>query len=95
MTRDEVLAKLQELKPWLAEHGITRVRLFGSHARDEARGDSDVDLIADFIDPPDLWTFAGICEQLEKHLGVPVDLTTERGLHRKLRDKIIAVAIDA
>jgi predicted nucleotidyltransferase len=51
MTRDELLAKLRELKPWLEEQGIVNVRLFGSYARDEARPDSDVDLLVDTARP--------------------------------------------
>ena len=51
MTRDELLTKLRELKPWLAEQGIVNVRLFGSYARDDARPDSDVDLIVELSKP--------------------------------------------
>ncbi|MFY8162886.1 MAG: nucleotidyltransferase family protein, partial [Brevundimonas sp.] len=51
MTRDELLTKLRELKPWLAEQGIVNVRLFGSYARDEAGPDSDVDLLVDTSRP--------------------------------------------
>lgn len=45
MRRDELLAGLRELKPWFEDHGIIRVRVFGSHARDEAGPDSDIDLL--------------------------------------------------
>lgn len=51
MTRDELLTKLRELKPWLEEQGIVNVRLFGSYARDEAGPDSDVDLLVDTARP--------------------------------------------
>ena len=51
MTRDELLTKLRELKPWLEEQGIVNVRLFGSYARDDARPDSDVDLIVELSKP--------------------------------------------
>jgi predicted nucleotidyltransferase len=51
MTRDELLEKLRELKPWLEEQGIVNVRLFGSYARDEAGPDSDVDLLVETSRP--------------------------------------------
>ena len=51
MTRAELLQKLRDLKPWLAEQGIVNVRLFGSYARDEAGPDSDVDLLVDIAKP--------------------------------------------
>ena len=45
MTRAELLLRLRELKPWLESRGVVDLRLFGSFARDEARDDSDVDLL--------------------------------------------------
>lgn len=51
MTRDELLEKLRELKPWLEAQGIVDVRLFGSYARDEAGPDSDVDLLVETARP--------------------------------------------
>ncbi|MDP3656908.1 MAG: nucleotidyltransferase domain-containing protein [Brevundimonas sp.] len=51
MTRDELLTKLRELKPWLEEQGIVNVRLFGSYARDEAGPGSDVDLLVETSRP--------------------------------------------
>ena len=51
MTREELLTKLRNLKPWLEEQGIVNVRLFGSYARDEAGPDCDVDLLVDTSRP--------------------------------------------
>jgi predicted nucleotidyltransferase len=51
MRRADLLARLAGLKPWLAGRGVSRVRLFGSHARDEAGPDSDVDLIVELSWP--------------------------------------------
>jgi predicted nucleotidyltransferase len=48
MQRDEVLTALREYEPELRAAGIVRLSLFGSTARDEARADSDVDLLAAF-----------------------------------------------
>ena len=52
MNRQEVLEKLREAKPMLAErYGVTRLALFGSTVRDEARTDSDVDTVVGFDGP--------------------------------------------
>ncbi len=48
MRRDEVIAKLKETEPALRGFGVAALYLFGSHARDEARSGSDVDV---FVDP--------------------------------------------
>lgn len=79
MTRDELLAKLRELKPWLEEQGIVNVRLFGSYARDEAGPDSDVDLLVDLSKPLGL-RFYSIAEDLQDLIGLSVDLLTTDGL---------------
>jgi len=78
MTRDELLTKLRELKPWLEEQGIVNVRLFGSYARDEAGPDSDVDLLVETIRPlAHSWGSYDVEETLAKTLGVKVQLVIE------------------
>ena len=84
MTRAELLQKLRELKPWLAEQGIVNVRLFGSYARDEAGPDSDVDLLVDMTKPLG-WDFFGIERGLSERLGVKVEMGTEDSMHRLVR----------
>jgi predicted nucleotidyltransferase len=50
MTRDEIIAKLKETAPALQAEGVTRLAIFGSRARDDAREDSDLDVLIE-IDP--------------------------------------------
>jgi predicted nucleotidyltransferase len=47
MRRDDVIAKLKETEPVLRDFGVAALYLFGSHARDEASPDSDVDVFID------------------------------------------------
>ena len=47
MRRDEVIAKLRQTEPALKEFGVAALYLFGSHARDEAGPDSDIDVFVD------------------------------------------------
>ncbi len=79
MTRDELLAKLRELKPWLEEQGIVNVRLFGSYARDEAGPESDVDLLVDITKPLG-FRFFSIEDDLSERLGVRVEMMTNLAL---------------
>lgn len=94
MTRDEVLTKLRALKPWLERQGISRARLFGSHARDEARPDSDIDLIVELNQPLGL-DFFRVEEELSEKLGATVEMCTEDALHRIVRRHALEDAIDA
>jgi predicted nucleotidyltransferase len=47
MRRDDVIARLKETEPALREFGVAALYLFGSHARDEAGPDSDIDVFVD------------------------------------------------
>jgi uncharacterized protein len=92
--RVEALRRLSELKPWLTGQGITRLRLFGSVARDEARADSDLDLLVDFDVMPGL-RFFEIERELSEKLGVKVELVTERALAPDIRSTALRDALDA
>ena len=94
MTREELLRRLATLKPWLASQGVTRVRLFGSHARDEAGSDSDVDLIVDLARPMGLRLF-WLQDEISDRLGVKVDLVTEAALVSDIRYTALRDAVDA
>ena len=54
MRRDDVITRLKETEPALKGLGVAALYLFGSHARDEARSGSDVDV---FVDPAPDRTF--------------------------------------
>lgn len=87
MTRDELLAKLRDLKPWLEEQGIVNLRLFGSYARDEAGPDSDVDLLVDVARPLGL-EFLAIERLTAERLGVPVEFCSLDVLSPRIRPDV-------
>ena len=47
MRRDDVIARLKETEPALRAFGVDALYLFGSHARDEAGMESDIDVFID------------------------------------------------
>jgi uncharacterized protein len=84
MRRDEVIAKLKKTEPALRDLGVAGLYLFGSHARDEAKSDSDVDV---FVDPaPDrdfgFLPFIDAYETIQKAFGDTAEIgySTRTGL---------------
>ncbi len=95
MNDNATIAKLRTLKPALAaEMKIRRMRVFGSVARGEETPDSDVDILVDFAETPDLFQFAGYRREISERLGRRVDLVTPDALHPLLKDDILSEAID-
>jgi predicted nucleotidyltransferase len=94
MRREETIRKLQSLHALLKEHGVERLRLFGSVARDEATSRSDVDLIVDLSEKRDLLDFVALQQDLSDALGTRVDLASAKSLRPELREAILAEAID-
>lgn len=95
MTRAELLQKLRDLKPWLADQGVVNLRLFGSYARDEAGPDSDVDLLVDEVGPIGQWGGLPVEDVLSEKLGLKVELILDRSLtnpyirHTAERDALV------
>jgi uncharacterized protein len=60
---------------------VEKVWVFGSFARNEQTGESDIDLMIRFHQGSkiDLWDFTGIMQDLEDILGIEVDLVREGG----------------
>jgi predicted nucleotidyltransferase len=90
MKRDEVIATLRDHEPELRAAGVVRLSLFGSTARDEARVDSDIDLLAAFDDGHalSLLDVIGIENRLSDMLGQPVDLIEEGTLRPRVRERV-------
>jgi len=72
--RDRVLTRRRDIRNIAERHGASNVRLFGSVARGDERIGSDVDLMVDLAPGTGLLTLARLEEDLEKLLGVPVDV---------------------
>ena len=95
MNREQALMVLTRAKPELARRfGVTRLALFGSTVRNEARPGSDVDIVAAFDGPATSQRYFGVQFYLEDALGCPVDLVTEKALRKELRPYIENEAVN-
>lgn len=94
MTRSRALQLLAEHKGLLTRRfGVTSLAVFGSTVRDEAREDSDVDILVAFDGPATSERYFGVQFYLEDLLGSPVDLVTEKALRPELRPHIEREAV--
>ena len=94
MRREDVLQLISQHADELRQMGVTSLALFGSVGRDEARPDSDVDILIDLRRGIGLFGLFEIQRWLEDMLGVKVDLVTRGGVHPALRERIFGEAVD-
>jgi len=86
MNRAQILRALADCRRELAgRYGVKRLALFGSAARDELGGASDVDVLVEFAGPATFGAFMDLKFHLEDLLGRPVDPVTAKALRRELR----------
>ncbi len=93
MTRAEALKHLSDHRADIARLGVRSLRLFGSVVRDEARPDSDVDLLVEFDRPVGLLQFFRVQRRLEEILGARVDLVMKDAVKPQLRGQILGEAV--
>jgi uncharacterized protein len=97
MKQDDVIIRLRIHESELRAAGIVRLSLFGSTARNEARVDSDIDLLAAFDDARQLslLDMIGIENRLTDLLGRPVDLIEEGTLTPRAQQNASREAVRA
>ncbi|MEK7509350.1 MAG: nucleotidyltransferase family protein [Patescibacteria group bacterium] len=78
----------KKITPILRAHGVRRASLFGSHARGEAREDSDIDILVEFPQGKSLLDLIGLERELAQELGKKVDLGTYRSVSPLLQKYI-------
>jgi len=91
---DELLEDQREAILKLArEHGVKRVRVFGSMARGSAGVESDVDLLVDLEQGRTLLDLGALLMDLQDLLHRKVDVLTEGALHPRIRERVLREAI--
>jgi uncharacterized protein len=93
MNIEDIRRRLSERQDDLARLGVTALRLFGSYARDEARADSDIDLVVAFGRQASFDEFMDLKFLLEDAMGRPVDLITEAAVRPQLKLRIEREAV--
>jgi predicted nucleotidyltransferase len=92
---EEAAELLAGSEPEIRALGVSRLALFGSVLRGEARLDSDIDLLVQFAPGAKTFNrFLALAELLEGRLGRSVDLVTTEALSPFIGPHILAEAKD-
>jgi hypothetical protein len=93
-SRQDILASLEKLKREVAkEYYVKTIGVFGSVARDEQTGQSDIDLLVEFSKPVGFVTFMRLENFLSERLGKQVDLVTPDSLKPVIRQDVLSEVI--
>ena len=93
-TREQVLQTLAENREAIRRFGVRSLGLFGSVARGEGTGSSDLDFVVEF-ERNTFDAYMGLKEFLEDLFDCPVDLVLAHTLKPRLRHPVLRETVHA
>ena len=91
--QDLLIPKRSQILAIAKQHGAFNLQVFGSVARGEARLDSDVDFLVEFLPHCNLLDRIGLIQDLQELLGRKVDVAKLLNLPDDIRESVIQQAI--
>ncbi|SRR5712671_4507424 len=90
MTRDEIIGTIRSAAPALKAEGVTKLAIFGSRARDDARPDSDLDVLVEVEQDSrfSALNLVGVQHIIEDATGLAVQATMRRSLEPQMAQRI-------
>ncbi|MGD9656022.1 MAG: nucleotidyltransferase family protein [Methylocystis sp.] len=97
MNAQQIIAVLRENEPALRARGVAHAALFGSHARGEARPDSDIDIMIEIAPDAvrDIYSYVGLKDFIAELFSGPVDVVNREFLKPYVRPAADTDAIHA
>jgi uncharacterized protein len=84
----------ETIRTVVARNDACNPRIFGSVGRGNDRENSDIDLLIDpIVGKTSLLSLARIKRDLEKSLGVRIDVQTPNSIHEQFRDAVLREAV--
>ncbi len=90
MTLELIKVRISENKKLLEEtYKVKSIGIFGSCANGTLGKESDIDILVEFYEPPDIFKFIKLEEFLTNLLGIKVDLATKKSLKPLIKEAIL------
>jgi predicted nucleotidyltransferase len=67
---------------------VKSLAVFGSYVRGEQKRSSDLDMLVECSETPDIFQFMELEQHLAQLLGVKVDLVSRKALHERIGRRI-------
>jgi len=93
-TLEEIIEAIKKRKNVLKEkYNVKEIGIFGSYVRGEQTEKSDVDILVDFYELPDVFNLLKLERSLRGILKCKVDVVRKQAIRKELRDQILSEAI--
>lgn len=89
---EEVKKKIRDQMPYLLErYGVVEIGVFGSYVRNEQHAESDLDILVDLGEPPqiDLIDLVNLERYLSNVLGIKADIAIKSNLRKRIGQRIL------
>ncbi len=91
--KENILGKREIINKIAEKHGAYDIRLFGSVSKGDDKEKSDIDILVKTKDKTSPWFPGGFIADLEELLGRKVEVVTEKGLNKLIREKVLKEAL--
>jgi uncharacterized protein len=88
MRRENIISKINEIRPVLEAEGVRHVAFFGSRARGDFHEDSDVDILLD-VDPTSKFSILALV-RVERIAGKAIGISANAFMRRSLESEFMA-----
>jgi uncharacterized protein len=88
---ETILAKLRAIAPAIKAEGVTRLAVFGSRARGDARPDSDLDILLEYppyVEGQPFFDWSKVMHMIEDEIGVWPHLMSDQELTPRIRERM-------
>jgi len=93
ITMENIFEKKEKINKIAEKHGAYDIRIFGSVSRGNDKGESDIDILVKTKEKTSPWFPGGLIADLEELLGRKVEVVTEKGLNKFIREKVLNEAV--